>query len=436
MIARKLFGMVSSVLLSIVIAILVIVTVSSASAEVEAVNPTESPPPLRETYRVYNDQRVVVSRAPDSMNPTIGPLQVCTKPHPIPVAPINSVQLDNLVPSYQIYAISDTFRYRFEVATDTTFSSVVRDVTLVLGSPPVSGTLLGVISFENLAPNTVHYWHVASVCADEETGEYSPVQTFCSGFGGTLPGTPALLSPDDGANVGSIRVSFHLGEVAGAERYQVRFYHSPGAAVDDWFRATQGSGTVRTTTLDPQETIYWRGMARNSYAWGAASGERSFTTPPVSATTTIDPASGATLAPDPGNISIQFPPNAVAEPTDLNYTLHSYPTQSLANFRFAGRAFTLEAFDQGGQPVNAFAQSFTITIVYDGFDLIAAGIVDPADLNLAYWDGDAWVNILPCTGCSIDTDTRTVTVVIDHLTEFALLAPRKTCIYLPLIVRQ
>ena len=44
-------------------------------------------------------------------------------------------------------------------------------------------------------------------------------------------------------------------------------------------------------------------------------------------------------------------------------------------------------------------------------------------------------NILPCVGCSIDTENRIVTIVIDHLTEFALLAPDEHFVYLPGVLK-
>ena len=75
------------------------------------------------------------------------------------------------------------------------------------------------------------------------------------------------------------------------------------------------------------------------------------------------------------------------------------------------------------------------TIVYDDFDLLAADIGDPSKLNLAFWNGSEWDDILPCSGCSIDTENRIVTVIIDHLTEFALVAPDEHFVYLPSVLK-
>jgi len=72
--------------------------------------------------------------------------------------------------------------------------------------------------------------------------------------------------------------------------------------------------------------------------------------------------------------------------------------------------------------VTTFDQPYTITIHYDEADWQAAGIWPEAGLNLAYWDADtaAWVGLFPCAGCSLDTVNNVLVVVLDHLSEFAM----------------
>ena len=55
------------------------------------------------------------------------------------------------------------------------------------------------------------------------------------------------------------------------------------------------------------------------------------------------------------------------------------------------------------------------------YDWQDAGIPVEENLNLYYWNGSAWVGVLPCAGCSLDTVNNHITAVLDHLTEFALL---------------
>jgi hypothetical protein len=44
-----------------------------------------------------------------------------------------------------------------------------------------------------------------------------------------------------------------------------------------------------------------------------------------------------------------------------------------------------------------------------------------AKRRMINWNGTAWIAILPCAGCSLDTVNNRITAVLDHLTEFALL---------------
>jgi hypothetical protein len=180
------------------------------------------------------------------------------------------------------------------------------------------------------------------------------------------------------------------------------------------------------TTFEPRQTYYWRTRTATSYAYGEYSAVQSFSTPPVEASATITPEAGGTLIPDPGNITITFSPGAVSNTTTISYTLQPVPGRSLANFRFAGRAFTLRAFGANGLPITTFNSSFTITIKYDSADLQAADIDDPSKLNLYFWND---------TGCAIDTANRRVTLMLNHLTEFALAPPIERELFLPMIVR-
>jgi hypothetical protein len=84
----------------------------------------------------------------------------------------------------------------------------------------------------------------------------------------------------------------------------------------------------------------------------------------------------------------------------------------------------VEAINASGNPVNTFLQPFTLTIAYDPLDLLFAGIDDEANLNVVFWQNGRWYTLLPCDGCQVDTTTHTVTVRLQHLTEFALIFPR------------
>jgi hypothetical protein len=349
--------------------------------------------------------------------------------------------VDNLIPDFSWRTVTDTYHYQLDLSRSQAFAVLEENTANWLIDPH------DYISFtyhvhHNLIPDTTYYWRMASVCENNVKGEYSPSYTFFSGpAGGTLPISPTLTSPLDGAHTGSIRVNFLWESIADAAGYQVHFYDSLAEAENDHERTTTWWSYNRPSlsrNFDPEAVVYWRVSAKNGYAWGPLSSIRSFTTPPVTATLTLQPALGGTLTPDPGNISIQFPPGAITTTTNISYTLQPVPSQNLANFRFAGRAFTLNASAANGDPVTTFQSPFTLTIEYDSYDLLASGIANPADLNLVFWNGAEWEEILPCAGCSVDVEARRITLILDHFTEFALVAPKEDSlkiIYLPAVVR-
>ena len=111
------------------------------------------------------------------------------------------------------------------------------------------------------------------------------------------------------------------------------------------------------------------------------------------------------------------------------------PTQPLGGAHGAGHSFLLEARDSAGRPVTHFAKPYTLVISYTDDELVALGI-NEADLNLAFWNGSAWVNALPCAGCGVDTVNNRLTAVLDHFTEFAVLSGAgERRVYLPMVKR-
>jgi hypothetical protein len=365
----------------------------------------------------------------------------CTLPPPTLLEPVDGTQVDTLVPRIAWQREPGVYEYQYQLYTSPTFDTgFVDDITFV-GSDPNKDSPVATIPGDNLQPDTLHYWRVASICADiDKQAAYSEAFTFRSGpAGGTFAPPPAnLIAPADGTTTGSVRVTFLFSEVANAEEYEIPLYKTREYAEQDRpFRSLSTSDTKDTDVRFPEETVYWRVKTRNTYGWGTLSAISSFTTPALTASANVTPDGGGTLSPDPGYLTVNFPPGAVSEAVTLDFRLLSTPQQSLPNFRFANRAFTLEAF-AGSQEIEQFAQPFTMIIEYDESDLLAAGISDPNELNLVFWNGTAWEEILPCAGCSINTTNQTVTVVLDHLTEFALVAPGPATtesVYLPLIRR-
>lgn len=138
---------------------------------------------------------------------------------------------------------------------------------------------------------------------------------------------------------------------------------------------------------------------------------------------TVQPGEVATLTLPSGRGQIEFPADLVTLPTTFTYTAQNAPSQALGSYTFAGLSFTLVATDANGNPVTLFPANYTIQLTYQDSDWQDAGIADESLLNLAYWDTAAgqWVNVLPCGGCSLDPEQNQLVVVLNHLTEFALI---------------
>jgi hypothetical protein len=98
----------------------------------------------------------------------------------------------------------------------------------------------------------------------------------------------------------------------------------------------------------------------------------------------------------------------------------------------AGVIFDLSASDAMGRPVHTFSPPLTLTVHYADADLPVG--TDEESLDLYRWDEDSgqWVAL---TVLQRDTVTNTLTVALDHLTEFALLASEDRRVYLPLVMR-
>jgi hypothetical protein len=132
---------------------------------------------------------------------------------------------------------------------------------------------------------------------------------------------------------------------------------------------------------------------------------------------------------------IQFPPSAVTETTIITYRETAALAQPPPSSVIALRSFTLEARTSNGQPVTQFLQPFTIIVTYTDAQVAALGISE-SSINLAFWNGNAWVPMLPCAGCDgVDPVNNRVTVVAAHFTEFALTGQTTFYLFLPFVTR-
>lgn len=145
---------------------------------------------------------------------------------------------------------------------------------------------------------------------------------------------------------------------------------------------------------------------------------------------TLPPAGGVVTT----TVGVQavFPTGALTDTaTAVNLVVQQAPAQPPSDNQ-AVRAFALTATTSGGQPVTQFTQPITLIIDYTDDELSQLGTSEDS-LNVAYWDGVSWVNLLPCAGCQVDKVNNRITVALSHLTEFIMTAGFG--LYLPLIQR-
>jgi len=153
---------------------------------------------------------------------------------------------------------------------------------------------------------------------------------------------------------------------------------------------------------------------------------------PVTANTQITAGNGGALTTADG-LRLTFPPDAVSTTVTLTYRQLFTPTAALGTGRQVVRSFTLEARTGGGELITTFNQPYTLTLDYTEAALTALGI-DETGLNVLYWHGSTWVEMLPCLGCRVNTTANQVIVIADHFTEFALVGEQDR-VYLPLLIR-
>ncbi len=137
---------------------------------------------------------------------------------------------------------------------------------------------------------------------------------------------------------------------------------------------------------------------------------------------TIDPQQGGEVTSHNGTVQLDFPPGAVGEQASLTVAEQHTPSEETGNLRFGGVAFEILATDGNGNAITHFDEPFTMNVNYSDDDWQNAGIINESMLNIHWWNGNIWVPVLPCDGCSHDTATNEFVLILDHLTEFAMLS--------------
>jgi hypothetical protein len=145
-------------------------------------------------------------------------------------------------------------------------------------------------------------------------------------------------------------------------------------------------------------------------------------------------SAGGNLVTYDKSLSLGFPTGTVATTTTITYKGLFAPSQPPYAGRGTVRSFTLEARDINDSSIAQTAQPYTMAISYTDSALKSLGITDESSLNLAYWDGKAWKDLLPCAGCALDTQTNRLTVRTNRFAEFVLSGDRPA-VFVPVMRR-
>ena len=153
------------------------------------------------------------------------------------------------------------------------------------------------------------------------------------------------------------------------------------------------------------------------------------TSTPTPIITAIPPTGGVLTGTVGLSTTVTFPAGVYSE--TLTIALQEVTTPpTTGGFQLLGRVFSLTAEDGAGNPVTHFDQPFTIVIAYDESDVEG---MKEEDLVLHYWrvaEG-RWVYIPGV----VDSQANTLTVTLDHLTDFAVLEFPHRRLYLPTLLR-
>ncbi len=304
--------------------------------------------------------------------------------------------------------------------------------------PPVVGTTpAGVKSYTPSTPlngDTVYHWHVTAVYTDF-TIPAQTTWTFTTTSGPPpvpVPITPTMPMPADAAvDIPTTQELVWQGN--DSEEEAISYAVSFGTVNPP---PTVGTMTqtvfVPPTDLISNTTYFWRVTSTNSTI--SSTGElwefsTILPTGPISVTT----GSGGYVTSGDGAVQAEFPSNAVTSTTTITAVTAITTPNSTDGYEFINRVYDIAATGTNGEPVTHFSRPFTMTLFYNDSDWQQAGIANESGLNVYWWDGNEWAEMLPCAGCIHDSASNTFNLQLDHLSEFTIME-RRYSTYLPLIL--
>jgi len=234
---------------------------------------------------------------------------------------------------------------------------------------------------------------------------------------------------------GSPQVGFSSNPVSGTAPLVVQFSNATSPVNDPTMTYRWDFGDSQTSTLLSPLHIYRQIgvytvtlIAGNTVGTNMATATACVTvTQPLTGSVVIQPGVGVTLTFNAGFVAVVvFPSDLSLAPLTTTYQLLS-SDDITGSFHPIGASFSLQALASDGTEVTHFEQVYTITIHYE---LSALAGLDEHSLKLYYWN--TATNLWQPIDGVLDIDNHTLTVSLNHMTRFALLAqPWHT--YLPFV---
>jgi N-acetylneuraminic acid mutarotase len=167
-------------------------------------------------------------------------------PAPVLVSPANGVI--NLQPTilFKWNSVPTATSYRIKVATDSTFTAVVKDSIVIIDS----------LILTDFSPNGLYYWKVAAINI-AGTGAYSDIWNFR--VIPSIPPAPVLVSPANGTTNLQPTILFKWNSVPTATSYRIK------VATDTSFTAI-----VKDSTVSADSLVLSGFLANGHYYWEVA----------------------------------------------------------------------------------------------------------------------------------------------------------------------
>ena len=308
----------------------------------------------------------------------------------------------------------------------------------VSNPPPVVGTTpVGVTSYTPSTPlssGTAYRWRVTAVYTDFTIP--GPMWTFTTTA--APPPNPVAITPtmpmpfNAAVNIPTTQELTWQG--GGANGDTIEYTVAFGTANPPPAAATiTGTIFVPPTDLISNTTYFWRVTAANNTI-SSTGGLWEFTTVLPTGSISVTAGNGGYVTSGDGAVQAQFPSNAISSTTTITAVTTITTPHPTDGYEFINRVYDIAATGTNGDPVTHFRRPFTMTLFYNDSDWQQAGVADENGLNVYWWDGTGWAEMLPCAGCVHDSASNTFSLQLDHLSEFTIMA--RNYIYLPVVSSQ